>query len=125
MKNFSCKLNKELSFLNFSGRQLKMNDFSKKTLNNKYFSINSQLFLFNRSKITIFAQNSYTMRTIKTLKILRELKKDGWVMVHQVGSHRQFKHPTKKGKVTVNGSESDDVWGPKLKSIEQQSGLKF
>lgn len=125
MKNFSCKLNKELSFLNFSGRQLKMNDFSKKTLNNKYFSINSQLFLFNRSKITIFAQNSYTMRTIKTLKILRELKKDGWVMVHQVGSHRQFKHPTKKGEVTVNGSESDDVWGPKLKSIEQQSGLKF
>lgn len=65
------------------------------------------------------------MRTVKTLKILRALKKDGWVLVHQVGSHRQFKHPTKKGKVTVNGAESEDVWGNLLKSIEQQSGLNF
>ena len=65
------------------------------------------------------------MKVVKTSKILSDLRKDGWVQVHQVGSHRQFKHPIKKGKVTVNGNESDDVWGMKLKSIESQSGLKF
>lgn len=65
------------------------------------------------------------MKVVKVSKILSDLKKDGWVKVHQVGSHRQFKHPNKKGKVTVNGHESDDVWGMKLKSIENQSGMKF
>lgn len=65
------------------------------------------------------------MKVVKVCKILSDLQKDGWVQVHQVGSHRQFKHPTKKGKVTVNGSKSDDVWGMKLKSIESQSGLEF
>ena len=53
------------------------------------------------------------------------LIKDGWYLVHQVGSHRQFRHPTKKGKVTVNGKPSDDTWGDELKSIEKQSGLTF
>lgn len=65
------------------------------------------------------------MKIIKISTILKMLKKDGWVKVKQRGSHRQFKHPTKKGKVTVNGSESDDVWGWLLDSIEEQSGLKF
>ena len=65
------------------------------------------------------------MKVVKVSKILRDLRADGWVKVHQIGSHRQFKHPTKKGKVTVNGSESEDVWGMKLKSIESQSGLEF
>lgn len=65
------------------------------------------------------------MKVVKTSKILKDLKKDGWYLVHQVGSHRQFRHPHKKGKVTVNGHESDDVYGWKLKSIEQQSGLEF
>ncbi len=65
------------------------------------------------------------MKVVKTSKILKDLKKDGWYLVHQVGSHRQFRHPLKKGKVTINGHESDDVFGWKLKSIEQQSGLEF
>lgn len=65
------------------------------------------------------------MKVVKVSKILGDLKKDGWIMVSQAGSHRQFKHPVKKGKVTVNGHESDDVWGVLLRSIESQSGLKF
>lgn len=65
------------------------------------------------------------MKVVKVSTILRALKADGWYKVSQEGSHRQFRHPTKKGKVTVNGSESDDVWGWLLKSIEEQSGLKF
>ena len=42
------------------------------------------------------------MKTVKVSKILRILKKDGWVKDRQKGSHRQFVHPTKKGTVTVN-----------------------
>jgi len=33
--------------------------------------------------------------------VIKELKKDGWYEVNQVGSHKQFKHGTKKGRVTV------------------------
>ena len=64
-------------------------------------------------------------KIVKVHKILSDLQKDGWTQVHQVGSHRQFKHPDKKGKVTVNGGRNDDVWGTLLKSIEKQSGLEF
>ena len=53
------------------------------------------------------------------------LRKDGWYLTAQKGSHRQFLHPVKSGKVTVNGKPSDDTWGDELKSIEQQSGLVF
>ena len=65
------------------------------------------------------------MKTVKVSKILRILKKDGWIKDRQKGSHRQFVHPNKKGTVTVNGGENDVVWGFLLKSIEEQSGLVF
>lgn len=64
-------------------------------------------------------------KVVKVKKILKALKKDGWYKARQRGSHRQFKHLEKKGTVTVNGSENDDVWGTLLKSIEEQSGLVF
>lgn len=65
------------------------------------------------------------MKTVKVSAIIQKLLDDGWYLVNQEGSHRQFKHPVRKGKVTVNGHPSDDVWGFLLKSIEKQSGLKF
>jgi len=65
------------------------------------------------------------MKVIKVSKILSDLRDDGWIIVHQKGSHRQLKHPTKKGKVTLNGKPSVDVTGDLLKSIENQSGLVF
>jgi predicted RNA binding protein YcfA (HicA-like mRNA interferase family) len=65
------------------------------------------------------------MKVVKVSHILSILLKDGWYIDDQVGSHRQLKHPTKKGKVTVNGKPSTDMWGALLKSIENQSGLKF
>ena len=65
------------------------------------------------------------MKVVKVSKILRILKKDGWYLRRTRGSHREFKHPTKKGVTTVNGKESDDVTGFLLKSIESQSGLEF
>ncbi|HTU71369.1 MAG TPA: type II toxin-antitoxin system HicA family toxin [Candidatus Baltobacteraceae bacterium] len=59
----------------------------------------------------------------KVRDALRALKRDGWVLTTQRGSHRQFKHPRKPGKVTVSGHESDDL-PPKLeRSILRQAGL--
>lgn len=65
------------------------------------------------------------MRTIKIVKIIKTLEKDGWYIARTKGSHRQFKHPSKKGTVTVNGHLSVEVWGTLLRSIEEQSGLVF
>ena len=52
------------------------------------------------------------------------LKADGWYLAYTKGDHRQFKHPTKKGKVTVNKKLSDDLDGDLLDNILKQSGLK-
>lgn len=65
------------------------------------------------------------MKVVKVFRIIKMLEKDGWYIARQKGSHRQFKHPSKKGTVTVNGHPSDDVWGNLLSSIEGQSGLVF
>ncbi|WP_256806195.1 type II toxin-antitoxin system HicA family toxin [Bradyrhizobium sp. Bra64] len=56
--------------------------------------------------------------------IISALHSDGWVQVAQKGSHVQFRHPTKKGRVTVPHPKRDIALGT-LKSIEQQSGLKL
>jgi len=42
-------------------------------------------------------------------EILRMLADDGWVQVAVRGSPRQFKHPTKPGRVTVHGKPSDNI----------------
>ena len=57
-------------------------------------------------------------------KIIRALLDDGWFEVNCEGSHHQFRHPVKKGKVTVVHPKKD-IPLPTLKRIEQQSGLKF
>ncbi|QPF91273.1 type II toxin-antitoxin system HicA family toxin [Bradyrhizobium commune] len=56
--------------------------------------------------------------------IISALQRDGWVQVAQKGSHVQFKHLTKTGRVTVPHPKRDIPLGT-LKSIERQSGLKL
>jgi predicted RNA binding protein YcfA (HicA-like mRNA interferase family) len=56
--------------------------------------------------------------------LIRILKENGWYEVHQAGSHKQFKHPEKKGRVTVPHPKRDIPRGT-LKSIEKQAGIKF
>ena len=51
------------------------------------------------------------------------LKKDGWIDIGKVGSHHQYKHPTKPGKVTVPEHSGKDVPLPVVKSIKKQAGL--
>jgi predicted RNA binding protein YcfA (HicA-like mRNA interferase family) len=61
---------------------------------------------------------------MKVGELLRLLQDDGWSTVATRGSHRQFKHPTKPGRVTVPGRPSDDLAPGTLNSIMKQSGLK-
>jgi predicted RNA binding protein YcfA (HicA-like mRNA interferase family) len=61
---------------------------------------------------------------MKVSEILRLLTDDGWYLVATKGSHRQFKHRTKPGRVTVAGKPSDDLAPGTLSSILKQSGLK-
>ena len=56
--------------------------------------------------------------------VIRKLREDGWYEVHQVGSHVQFRHPTKKGRVTVPHPKRDIPTGT-LKSVEKQAGIKL
>lgn len=57
-------------------------------------------------------------------EIIKRLEEDGWYKVGQVGSHCQFKHPTKGGRVTVPSPRKDIPLGT-LRSIEKQSGVKL
>jgi predicted RNA binding protein YcfA (HicA-like mRNA interferase family) len=61
---------------------------------------------------------------MKVSEILRMLGEDGWYLAATRGSHRQFKHPAKPGRVTVPGKPSDDLAPGTLNSILKQSGLK-
>jgi predicted RNA binding protein YcfA (HicA-like mRNA interferase family) len=49
---------------------------------------------------------------------------DGWFLAVTRGSHRQFKHPTGPGRVTVPGKPSDEVAHGTLNSIRKQAGFK-
>jgi predicted RNA binding protein YcfA (HicA-like mRNA interferase family) len=62
---------------------------------------------------------------VKVSAILRLLESDGWFMVAIRGSHRQFKHAVKPGRVTVAGKPSDDLAPGTLNSILKQAGLKL
>ena len=46
------------------------------------------------------------------------------ILTSQRGSHRQFEHPTKPGKVTVPGHPRDEIARGTLQSIRRQAGLK-
>jgi predicted RNA binding protein YcfA (HicA-like mRNA interferase family) len=61
---------------------------------------------------------------VKVNEVLRMLRDDGWFLVGTRGSHRQFKHPVKTGRVTVAGKPSDDLAPGTLNSILKQAGLK-
>ena len=56
--------------------------------------------------------------------MIKELLKDGWFEVAHVGSHKQFKHASKNGRVTVPHPKRDIPVGT-LKSIEKQAGIKL
>lgn len=60
----------------------------------------------------------------KVHELIARLEADGWLLVRQKGSHRQYHHPTKPGTVTVAGKPSIEVPPGTLNSILKQAGLK-
>jgi predicted RNA binding protein YcfA (HicA-like mRNA interferase family) len=69
--------------------------------------------------ITLIALKSY-----KVSEVIKMLKDDNWYLVAQKGSHRQFKHVTKHGRVTINGKTSDTLSQFLLNNIFKQAGWK-
>lgn len=62
------------------------------------------------------------MKRYKVKEVIKMLEKDGWSICRTRGDHRQFKHPTKKGCVTISGKESDTISQEILSSIWKQAG---
>jgi predicted RNA binding protein YcfA (HicA-like mRNA interferase family) len=61
---------------------------------------------------------------MKIRDVIRLVESDGWRLVTTKGSHRQYKHPVKKGRVTIAGHPSQEVHPKTLQSILTQAGLK-
>jgi predicted RNA binding protein YcfA (HicA-like mRNA interferase family) len=61
---------------------------------------------------------------VKVRDAVRMLEQDGWRLLATRGSHRQFKHPEKPGRVTVPGKPNDDLAPGTFNSILKQAGLK-
>jgi predicted RNA binding protein YcfA (HicA-like mRNA interferase family) len=59
---------------------------------------------------------------VKVREVIRRL--DGWRLVATRGSHRQFKHPTKPGRITVSGHPGDDMPKGTLASVRRQAGIR-
>jgi len=64
------------------------------------------------------------MKSYSSREVIQILIADGWYEVNCVGDHHHFKHPTKKGKVTVTHPRKD-IPIRTLKSVEKQAGIKF
>lgn len=64
------------------------------------------------------------MNRHKVREVIKMLEADGWFLLTTKGDHRQFKHPTKPGKVTVRGKPSETLDQFLLNSIWKQAGWK-
>lgn len=60
---------------------------------------------------------------MKSLDLIKVIESDGWYLVRVTGSHHHFKHPTKRGLVTVPHPKKDMPIRTE-KSILKQAGLK-
>ncbi|MDE5930056.1 MAG: type II toxin-antitoxin system HicA family toxin, partial [Muribaculaceae bacterium] len=60
----------------------------------------------------------------KVKEVIKMLEEDGWHLITIKGDHRQYKHPIKKGKVTVRGKPSETLDQFLLNSIWKQAGWR-
>jgi predicted RNA binding protein YcfA (HicA-like mRNA interferase family) len=61
---------------------------------------------------------------MKVRDVIKEVEANGWYFVRQKGSHKHFKHSSKKGIVTIAGSPNDDIPVKTLKRIYEQAQIK-
>jgi predicted RNA binding protein YcfA (HicA-like mRNA interferase family) len=64
------------------------------------------------------------MNKYKVKEVIKLLEQDGWELHSIRGDHRQYKHPTRKGRVTVRGKESETLSQFLLNSIWKQAGWR-
>ena len=64
------------------------------------------------------------MKSYSSREVIKILRKYGWYEVACDGDHHQFKHPKKKGRVTITHPKKDIPIGTQ-KNIEKQAGVKF
>jgi len=61
---------------------------------------------------------------MKVREMIKLIEADGWYLVITEGSHRQYKHREKPGRVTIAGKPADDLAPGTLNSIMKQAQLK-
>ncbi len=61
---------------------------------------------------------------MKVRDCIKMIEADGWSLVATRGSHRQYKHPSKVGRITIAGHPADDLAPGTLNSVLKQAGLK-
>jgi predicted RNA binding protein YcfA (HicA-like mRNA interferase family) len=61
---------------------------------------------------------------MKIRDVIKLIEEDGWYLVATKGSHRQFKHQRKTGRVTIAGHPGDDLAPGTLSSVLKQAGLR-
>lgn len=64
------------------------------------------------------------MKRYKVKEVIKMLEEAGWILVTTRGVHRQYKHPTKSGKVTVRGKLSENLSQELLNCIFKQAGWR-
>lgn len=64
------------------------------------------------------------MKSYSSREVIALLKKNGWYLIGCVGDHHQFKHPSKKSRVSVPHPVKDIPLGT-LKNISRQAGVIF
>ena len=62
---------------------------------------------------------------MKVREVMKLLRTDGWCQVSTRGDHRQYKHPVKRGRVTVTGHPGDDLHPKTLASIFRQAQIEI
>jgi len=65
----------------------------------------------------------HSVTAMKVREVVRLLERNGWRLDRQRGSHRQFRHPSKPGTVTIAGKPSDELKAGTLASIFRQAGM--
>lgn len=63
-------------------------------------------------------------KKVKVSEVIKKVEADGWVLIRASGSHRHFKHPTKRGIVTISGNTYDEMPKGTLGNVLRQAGLK-
>lgn len=60
---------------------------------------------------------------MKIREVIKLIEDDGWYLITTKGSHRQYKHPTKQGRVTIAGHPNDDLAPGTLNSVFKQAQI--